>query len=153
MNGVKSLGDKSLLSSNQFFWLLQFSGWFGFALLTYLSITVMLDQHGPYVFHPFVQSLAGIVISWPLRFIYRFVWEWGTLLRLLVIVVSVTLFSLLWTSIRLELFLWMTGEEINYFEELSIWFFTGVLVFLGWTALYHGFRYYRLLQEEHEALL
>lgn len=145
--------ERYTLSSNQLFWAFQFAGWLGFALLTYFSITLMLDQHGAYVAHPFVQSAIGIVVSWPMRSVYRYTWEWGILARMLVIVVTVLVFSLIWTILRLDVFIRMTGEELEYLEELSVWFFTGVLVFLGWSGLYHGFRYYRLLQDEHETLL
>ena len=147
------LNEGNQSSGNQLFWALQFSGWFGFALLTYFSITLMLDQHGPYVAHPFVQSAIGIVVSWPMRGIYRRTWDWSNLARMFVVVVTVLIFSLIWTILRLDVFIRMTGEELEYLEQLGVWYFTGVLVFLGWAALYHGFRYYRMLQVEHETLL
>ena len=43
--------------------------------------------------------------------------------------------------------------EIGFGQQFGVWYFSGVLIFLGWGALYHGFRYYRLLQDEHELLL
>ena len=152
---MQFLSNKYQLSENQLFWTLQLTGWLALALLTYISLTSVYNQGQwlPYVLHPFVQSLIGIVVSWPMRRIFRAVWNASLTARLLVVTVSVLFFSLIWNFLRLVTFIWMTGEEMDFLRELSVWYFTGVLVFVGWAALYHGFRYYRLLQEEHESFL
>ena len=80
---MQFLSDRGRISNDQLFWWCQVTGWFGLALLTYLSITLILDQTGPYVAHPFVQSAIGIVVSWPMRGIYRYIWDWGLLARVL----------------------------------------------------------------------
>lgn len=151
---MQFLNDRFKLSNNQMFWIFQFIGWLGLALLTYISLTLSFDQTTlPYVLHPFVQSLIGIVISWPMRSIFRHAWERGIAVRILIVSFTILFFSLAWNFLRLTTFIWMTGEEMDFQQELKIWYFTGVLVFICWTAVYHGFRYYRLLQAEHESLL
>jgi len=142
------------LSNDPLFWTLQVAGWLGLALLAHFSLTVSFAQTAwPYLLHPFVQSLIGIGVSWPMRSVFRFAWNRSLVLRLGLVVGSVVLFSFIWNYLRLVTFIWMTGEQMDFETELSVWYFSGVLVFGCWAALYHGFRYYRLLQEEHETLL
>ena len=142
------------LSNNQMFWILQITGWLGLALLTYFSLTFTFNQTAlPYVLHPFVQSLIGIVVSWPLRGIFKFSWDKNLAVRVLIVVVSILVFSMAWNFFRLTTFIWMTGEQPDFLQELIVWYYLGLMVFIGWAALYHGFRYYRLLQTEHENLL
>ena len=57
------------------FWLLQSVGWIGISLLTYLSLTVPYEQ---YELSYFAHNVAvGILLSTPLRYLYRAVWNWG----------------------------------------------------------------------------
>lgn len=44
--------------------------------------------------------------------------------------------------------MWMTGEE-DIWSEFGGWFFSDIFVFLCWTSLYHGIRYFYLLESEH----
>lgn len=45
------------------------------------------------------------------------------------------------------LFTWLTGER-EIWADFGGWYFGAIFVFLCWTALYHGIRYYQLLQAE-----
>jgi sensor histidine kinase YesM len=136
------------------FWGFQAVGWLGLAILTYVSLTYLYGPSDwPYILHPFVQSLLGILISWPMRPIFRWLWDKGPVLRLATIALSVLLFSFVWTVVRLWTFVLMTQEEKSFLPEFGGWYFPGVLVFAGWAALYHGIKFYHLLQEEHAELL
>jgi sensor histidine kinase YesM len=136
------------------FWGFQAVGWLGLAILSYVSLTYLYGpSEWPYILHPFVQSLLGIVISWPMRPIFRWLWDKGRLLRLATIALSVVLFSFVWTVARLWTFVVMTQEEKSFLPEFGGWYFPGVLVFAGWAALYHGIKFYHLLQDEHTQLL
>ena len=143
-----------LLSTNQLFWLMQFAGWLLLAMLWYLVYTVTFQQtEVPYLLHPLVQSLLGIVISWPMRSLFHRFWEKRVAVKLMVVILAVMFFSFLWTIARLGTFIWITGESKNFLPEFNLWYFPGILVFSCWAALYHVFRYYRFLQEEHDSLL
>jgi sensor histidine kinase YesM len=140
---------KLYLDNNFLFWTLQFAGWSGLALLMYVMYTLTYNQTElPYLLHPFVQSILGILVSWPMRGIFHRSWDKNNLLKLVIVVATILGFSLLWTILRLVSFIWMTGEEKNFLPEFGLWYFPGILVFSCWVAFYHGFRYYRLFQEE-----
>ena len=58
-----------------------------------------------------LQSVLGMIISWPLRQIFRAVWDKSNFSRIAVIIVVTLLLSALWSASRLSLFLLMTNES------------------------------------------
>jgi LytS/YehU family sensor histidine kinase len=95
--------------------------------------------------------VIGLFLSWPLRSIYRRVWSLAPAPRLIVITWSVLVFSLVWAALRLVLFGYMTGET-GLWSDFGGWLYPSLFIFLCWTALYHGIKYYRLSELEHMAL-
>ena len=145
---VRVLGD-----DNALFWSLQLFGWTGISLLTYLSLSVPYDQYElAYLAHNISQSVVGLVLSIPLRPIFRTVWNWAFLPRMAVVLGAAILVALAWAALRLTLFMLMTGER-GLWPDFGGWLFPSMFVFFTWAALYHGIKYYQMLQREREALL
>jgi sensor histidine kinase YesM len=145
---------KAFLDPKYQFWSIQVVGWFGFALLTYFTLTAVYGQTDwPYLLHPLVQSLLGILVSWPMRWIFRNSWHRHVIARIAIIIATVMILAFVWTVLRIGTFVWMTGETKNFLPEFGPWYYPGVTIFFCWAAGYHGFKYYRLLQEEHSSLL
>ena len=135
------------------FWAAQFLGWAGVSVISFLSLTLWYNQPDPvYIAHNLIQSLLGIVLSTPLRAVYRRVWNYGVLFRIAAISLSVLIFSTLWAVIRVYIFERMTGEAGTW-SEFGGWLFASIFVFLCWSAFYHVFKYYRLAEQEHKARL
>ena len=66
------LGLKIMASRELQFWTLQLSGWLGISLISYVSLNLWYNQPElTYVMHNILQSLLGIVLSWPMRFVFR----------------------------------------------------------------------------------
>jgi len=140
-------------NDNTLFWSLQLFGWTGITLLTYLSLSVPYDQYElAYLAHNVSQSVVGLLLSIPLRPVFRSVWSWALFPRLAVVLGSTIGCAMLWAAIRLTLFMWMTGER-GLWPDFGGWLFPSMFVFFTWAALYHGIKYYQLLQREREALL
>jgi sensor histidine kinase YesM len=132
------------------FWLLHFMGWIGISLLTYLSLSVPYDQYEwSYLAHNISQSLLGFALSIPLRYLYRAVWHWHIYIRFAVVLGAAIVFALIWSALRLILFMLMTGEG-NLWADFGGWLFPSLFVFFTWAALYHGIKYYQFLQREQE---
>ena len=145
---VRVLGD-----DNALFWSLQLFGWTGISLLTYLSLSVPYDQYElAYLAHNISQSVVGLVLSISLRPIFRTVWNWAFLPRMVVVLGAAILVALAWAALRLTLFMLMTGER-GLWPDFGGWLFPSMFVFFTWAALYHGIKYYQMLQREREALL
>jgi two-component system LytT family sensor kinase len=135
------------------FWVLQFAGWLGISLISYVSLNLWYNQPQlSYVLHNVAQSLLGIVLSWPLRLVFRSYWSASWASRAAVISVSVLVFALTWAVIRLATFQAMTGEE-GLWADFGGWYFPSIFIFGCWAAFYHGIKYYQLLQAERDQLL
>jgi len=135
------------------FWVLQLAGWTCLSIVSYFSLNLWYDQpDAPYIGHNVVQSLLGVALSWPLRYVYRRVWDDPLIVRIVYISIAVLIFSGLWSVLRLAFFQWMTGVS-GLWTDFGGWIFPSIFIFMCWTALYHGFKYYRLVGQEHEALL
>ena len=140
--------------NDKLFLILQFVGWFSLALITFFSLTLWYNQQQTfgYVAHTLIQSLMGIIVSWPLRPIFHRIWNKAIFLRLFLALLSVLLCSVVWSVMRIAVFMWMTGET-GLWGDFGGWLFASIMIFLCWAAFYHGIKYYQLLQSEHATLL
>ncbi len=135
------------------FWFFQLIGWSGLSLVSFFSLNLWYNQPElSYLAHNIVQSLLGALLSWPLRYIFHVLWAKQVLFRLCFSIIAVVVFALAWSVLRLASFMFMTGES-GLWPDFGGWLFPSIFIFLCWSALYHGMKYYRLLQEEHASLI
>lgn len=124
------------------FWLMQLIGWGGLCVVTFFSLTLWYNTaQWPYVLHTILQSALGMILSLPLRTAYLALWERHFIWRIGLSLVAVTLVSILWTVLRIISFMWITSEE-GIWADFGGWYFSSFLVYLCWTALYYGNKYY-----------
>ena len=135
------------------FWLLQVVGWFGLSLISFLSLTLWYDQQGfNYIAHTLLQSLLGILVSWPLRPLFHHFWHKSVWSLVAAGMAGVLACSVVWTILRITTFMAMTGEQ-GLWTDFGGWLFGSILIFSCWAAFYHGAKFYQLLQSEHANLL
>jgi signal transduction histidine kinase len=148
------LAAKFYRDSDAQFLFLQLIGWFGLALVSFFSLTLWYNQQAQltYVAHTLVQSALGMAVSWPLRYFLHYLWEMKLWLRFILIFVGVFVCSGIWAVLRLSTFMYMTGEE-GLWPDFGGWLFGSIFIFISWVAVYHGIKYYQLLQFEHASLL
>ena len=105
------------------YWTFQIAGWLSFAVLSYLSLTIWYNP-GEFIpaLHTLTQSIVGIAVSHPLRWVAQKTWAAPITQRVIINGMAVAMASLIWTFLRLGLFTWMTGEVIN-FEDWGGWIF------------------------------
>lgn len=135
------------------FWFCQFIGWFGWSVGTFLTITLVdgnVDLIN--VGHIAMSAVLGTLATWPLRRIYQYTFESSLSSRILVAASSVVLFSAIWTALRILVFAWLMSEP-PLWKEVNYWYFGSLFVFLSWTVLYYGIKYYDMLTTEHQKLL
>lgn len=136
------------------YYLFQLLFWTGLILITFFSLTLWYNTVAwPYITHTLSQGLLGVLMSFPLRGVYTYLWERNLLLRVLLSLVVVALVSGLWTVVRMLTFIWIVQENKNLWAEFGGWYFASFFIFLCWTALYYGVKYYNLMQEEHAKAL
>ena len=148
------LAAKFYQDSNAQFLFLQLIGWFGLSLVSFFSLTLWYDQQAQltYVGHTLVQSALGMAVSWPLRSLAHYLWDMKLWLRFVLTSVGVFVCSGMWAVLRLSTFMYMTGEQ-GLWPDFGGWMFGSIFIFVSWAALYHGIKYYQLLQSEHASLL
>lgn len=135
------------------FWFCQLVGWLGWSVGTFLTITLVDgDVDWLNVGHIAMSAVLGILATWPLRHIYRYTFESSLSLRMLVAAASVILFSGAWTAMRILGFAAFMSEP-PLWEEANYWYFGSLFVFLSWTVLYYGIKYYDMLTAEHQKLV
>ena len=138
---------------NAQFWSAQICGWVGISFVSYFSLNLWYNQpEFGYIAHNILQSLLGMLVSWPMRPIFRKLWNDALPRRIALTLLTVLVFALIWSVMRLLLFMLLT-EESGLWSDFGGWLFPSIFIFLCWTALYHGVKYYQLLQEEHQMLL
>jgi hypothetical protein len=148
------LSDQSLVdrrqAENRQYWTFQLAGWSAMALLSYLSLTAWYNpgQIAPIV-HTLLQSLLGILVSHPLRWIATTSWQYPIRFRILLNGAGVIGASVIWTSLRITTFTWLTGETIPI-EDWGGWEFASVIVFGAWSFCYHAIKYYRQSLEQRQ---
>lgn len=135
------------------FWFLQLLGWTGYSFITFVAFTLWDDNVSlSHVGHTALQALLGILSSWPLRRFYRWMLDFPALTRAALSTIAVLSLSWVWTALRLVTFMWISGER-GLWLEFNNWYFGSLFVFMSWTALYFGIKYYQLLLLEHQKLL
>ena len=135
------------------FWTAQVVGWMGLSLVSFVSLTLWYNQPELlYILHTIAQSVLGIFISWPMRWVFRRVWEVDLVLRLSISILSALVFAAIWAALRFWLFELMTGEPTRW-PDFGGWLFSSIFIFVCWMALYYGVKYYQLLQQEHSSLM
>lgn len=138
---------------NYRFWACQLAGWAAYSLGNFLSITVVDNNVSwPHVGHISLSALLGILTSWPLRRLYQRTFDLAVARRVVLAVVAIVLLSALWTWLRIWLFAWIV-DETPLWDEFHYWYFGSLFVFLSWTVLYYGIKYYELLTLEHQKLM
>lgn len=142
-----------LHNRNYQFWLLQLVGWSGHSIISFFSLNLWYnDPSLIYVAHNIFQSILGALLSWPLRYLYTVSWRESILWRSVQALFSILMVSLIWSAIRIETFIMMTGE-MGLWSEFGGWYFSSIFVFAAWSSLYFGIKYFNLFQEEHSELL
>ena len=150
---IRLLTQKLYEDRNVLFWFCQLVGWSGYSILTFLSIT-LVDDHvsWPHLGHIILSATLGALTCWPLRLLYRQTFGSAVLLRLMIATTAVLIASGVWTVLRIVVFAWIIGETAIW-NEFNYWYFGSLFVFLSWTVLYYGIKYYDLHTQEHQKFI
>jgi two-component system LytT family sensor kinase len=146
---LKTVVNAVYINRTYQFWLMQLIGWSGLCVVTFFSLTLWYNAvQWPYISHTILQSVLGMILSLPLRASYLALWEKRIPWRMGLSLIVVTVVSLVWTVLRIITFMWITSEE-GIWTDFGGWYFSSFLVYLCWTALYYGSKYYYQAQVEH----
>ena len=150
---IRPLAQFLYKNRNYRFWFNQLVGWTGYSLATFLSITLVENNVSwPHIGHISLSAVLGMLCTWPLRLLYRHTFGLSIATRTVIALIALVALSGIWTMLRILVFAWILGEPAIW-NEFHYWYFGSLSVFLSWTALYYGIKYYELLTAEREILI
>ena len=146
--------DELFRDRNRLFWILNVSGWTGYALAAWLG-ALAHEKPEAYFFVILAAAVSGFIGTLPLRVLYRKLWS-----RSVVVLGSATL-----AACYIIAFGWQWLRNVLYYDwvkndwqpEHLMDYVGGVLgsfyIMLCWSGLYFGIKYYQQLQEQTEQTL
>lgn len=154
------------------FWILHVGGWAAWGLIgKYIYTVAMLgDDLAPgYAAYVAVITACGMLLSLPLRYLYRFFWNRAIWIQSLGLLGGSALVGYLWIKLRSYIFMgWIenASEMAAYSEKLGdaaaeiYWkmqfvesYVGAITVILTWSALYFAIKSYRVFQDVRESAL
>jgi sensor histidine kinase YesM len=135
------------------FWYCQFGFWVFICLVSFGTLNVWFEQYQlSYFLHIIMQSALGLLLSTILQKSFIAIWNKTNQFRIWVGLGLIFAIALCWTIARMGLFIVLTKES-DIWWNFGGWYFSGIFIYLCWSAMFHGLMYYQLLQREHQILL
>ncbi|MEO0423128.1 MAG: histidine kinase [Pseudomonadota bacterium] len=138
-----------LADRNRFYWALNLSGWAGYVVTAYIG-AFAYDKPESYLWVISVSGLLGIAFTVPMRAIYRRWWSFPPVkLALSALALCFALASVRSLVINQLYFDWVKGgwtpsDWKSYFGGYLGTFY----LFVCWSGLYFGIKYYQELQDQ-----
>ena len=153
------------------FWILHLGGWAAWGLIgKYLYTATMLgeDIAPSYAAYVAVITVCGMIISLPLRYVYRFLWNRAIWIQGIGLLGGSALVGFIWIKIRSYIYMgWIekgkdmeawaekVGEAAEIYSKMSFVesYYGAITTILTWSALYFAIKSYRIFQEVREGAL
>ncbi|HLV47737.1 MAG TPA: histidine kinase [Aliidiomarina sp.] len=139
---------------NKMFWALQIAGWLGYAFVQYIG-SLMQEMRSIYVLIILLGAYAGFLITVPLRYFYRRIWNAPPLLLLILVLACSYAAAVLWAVIdnathwEIYKFGYRPYNWLFYLQHSVVKFY----IMMSWSGLYFVIKYYQLLQDEKQKAL
>lgn len=133
------------------FWGLQLLGWTGWVTLFAIR-DLYWGQPLERTTLLIVDAIAGFLLTTSLRYFYLAIWERPVYQRIICILIGSYLMAAIWQPVK-------NGSQFYYYDDFKaveeygqLAYFSGIIgysyfLILGWSGLYFGLKFYRLLQE------
>ncbi len=118
-------------------WGAQLIAWALFCIVSFLSLTLWYgNPRWMHVVHIALQAVTGAFVTWPLARVLRYANKGGVVQRLLAHLFIVAIAAFLWNILRMATFDAMLSAPAIW-EDFGGWYFTALLIFGLWAALYY----------------
>lgn len=139
---------------NRLFWVLHTLGWGGYALVHYIG-SLMHEMRSIYALIIILGAYAGFLLTVPLRYLYRRIWEAPPGVLLVVVLMASYIIAACWAVIDNATY-WEI-YKFGYRPDNSLFYYKNSLakfyIVMSWSGLYFGIKYYQMLQEEKQKAL
>jgi sensor histidine kinase YesM len=129
-------------------WGVQLLAWSLFCLLSFLSLTLWYgNPRWMHVAHILLQAVTGALVTWPLGMFLPYANLGGLVRRVFSHLVIVGIAAFLWNIFRMATFdAMITAPDI--WRDFGGWYFTALLIFGLWAALYYTMQAYTAVMAE-----
>lgn len=135
------------------FWFWQIGFWLFMSVIGFFTLILWYSEVSIVnVAHALMQAILGLGCSLVMHRIFIQMDQSHLAIRISAGLGLVLLMALFWTLIHMQIFVSLTGF-VHVWGEFGGWYFSSIFVFLCWTGLFHGIRYYELSQSEHKTML
>jgi two-component system LytT family sensor kinase len=152
------------------FWVLHLGGWFAWGLIVKYAFTrAMLDDIAPgYFVYVMVITVIGMVISFGLRLVYRYLWKRPAWVQALGFLGGCGMAGYLWLASRsaiyshwfestkdMEAWLEKMGSAAELYQKVSYMdtYLSSCTIMVAWSVLYFAIKYYQVFQEVQKSAL
>jgi|TARA_Y100000310_G_scaffold283604_2_gene305712 signal transduction histidine kinase len=136
-----------LQNRNNQFWLLHIAGWTGWVILFALRGVTTSSAIGMSIL--LVDAAAGVIVTFPLRYLYRAIWDKSLVARIVTVIGASYLIAVIWQPIK-NYAQFALDEHVTEFYPFNGLIGYSYYLILCWSGLYFGIKYYQMLQEERE---
>lgn len=146
--------DPLAVNRDRLFWALHTVGWSGYGLIQYFG-ALTWEKPAGYMPVVAVATATGFVLSLPLRWLYRHLWQRPPWAMIAGSVVASYAVALVWRLAIQAAYMHFMPPEKEETSSLYIFYAAAnsMFILLTWTGLYFGMRYYSTLREERERTL
>jgi two-component system LytT family sensor kinase len=159
MNSIPRLSSIDALAvffqnKNYQFWGLQFLGWSGWVSLFFIR-DVYWGQPFERILLLIVDAAAGYALTTALRYFYHAIWDKPVAVRIIGILAGSYLVAAIWQPVK-NYVQFVFYDDFRAVEEHgNLAYFNGMFgysyfLILGWSGLYFGLKFYRLLQDAQQ---
>lgn len=145
---------KFIHNKNELFWIMHTAGWVGFALVSYLG-SLLHDLRDLFAAIIILNAYAGWMLTIPLRYLYKYIWNFKPVHIVIIIIVASFATGLVWQVVK-NLNHWEIYKHgykpdlLIHYAKFTLWSFYTVM---GWSLLYFTLKYYQMLQKAKQNLL
>jgi len=131
-------------------WSVQLIAWLLFCVLSFLSLTLWYgNPRWMHVFHIALQAITGALVTYPLSLLLPTANRGGVFRRVVAHLLLVGAIAFIWNIFRMASFdAMITAPDI--WQEFGGWYFTALLIFSLWAALYYVTNAYSAIFAERE---
>lgn len=138
----------------RFFWILNIAGWSGYVLAAYVG-ALAHEKPDSYIAVVVAMAFAGFLLTIPMRFLYRRVWQQSPVAIGVSVIVTSYVIAIGWRWFANSLYFdWV---EQSWQPETLADRLSGLMgsfyILLCWSGLYFGIKYYQQLQDQTERTL
>ncbi|MBT1451109.1 histidine kinase [Glaciecola sp. XM2] len=135
------------------FWVWHIGFWLFLCIVGFFTLILWYSEVTfANVAHIIMQAVLGLFFSILMQVAFERMHTLSVIRLIFYGLVLVLFTSLCWTLMHMQIFVMLTGYAAVW-NEFGGWYFSSIFVFLCWTGLFYGIRYYELSESEHKIML